>query len=150
MPDNLPDLRDIHLANGVSFWPLGYGWWVILAAIIIGFVAARLALWLRRKSKKLYALRLIRGISANDVIPSAALISEILKRICVYKYPDAVALSGKKWLAFLNSHTSASLSDKTGSLLLNAPYMSPDTADFSPHDLELLQKFGIVWIGENL
>ena len=34
LDNNLPELRDIHLPDGVSAFPPAYGWWVILATII--------------------------------------------------------------------------------------------------------------------
>ena len=30
--NNLPEIRDIQIPDGVSFFPVAYGWWVVLAA----------------------------------------------------------------------------------------------------------------------
>lgn len=66
MPDNLPELRDIHLPDGVSAFPPAYGWWVILA-LIIGFLLLYYLVRLARiKSKKLYALHLLENINCNN------------------------------------------------------------------------------------
>ena len=98
MPDNLPELRDIHLPDGVSAWPLGYGWWVILL-LLIGVVVLYylFKLW-RLKSQKLYAVKLLNSTDDKNVVNSAAAISEILRRICVYKYPQAAALKSQDWI----------------------------------------------------
>ena len=61
MQDNLPQLRDIHLPDGVSAWPPAYGWFVLAGALILTIVLIRLTLVLRRKSKKRYALRLLKN-----------------------------------------------------------------------------------------
>lgn len=149
MENNLPDLRDIHLpADAVSFWPLAYGWWVILFSalfVLIGFLFIRFML---RKSKKRYALRLLSSLSSserNNIVK----MSEILRRICVYKYPQAATLFGQNWIDFINGRCSDNLSAASAQLLLNAPYSRPDSS-FAPQEVENLKRFCILWIGENL
>lgn len=150
MDNNLPELRDIHLpAESVSFWPLAWGWW-LLAALAAAAVAAVLlyGLW-RRKSKKLYALKLLSALDGRA--PAAAVkLSEILRRICVYKYPRASSLSGRQWIDFLNSRGRARLDDAAARLLLDAPYVNPRTSAYNPADFEKLRMFCRSWIGENL
>ena len=51
MPENnLPELRDIHLPDGVSAFPPAYGWWIMLLSILAVIAMAYLfmllhALW---------------------------------------------------------------------------------------------------------
>ena len=148
--DNLPELRDIHIPDGVSAFPPAYGWWVILAGVIVLFLLVELFLILRRASKKLYARRLLKNIISSSPVNAAVQISELLRRICVYKYPEATALSGRAWLDFLNAHTKTSLSGNAAELLINAPYIPTDTENYDIADLEVLRRFCYVWIGENL
>ena len=151
MPDNLPELRDIHLPDGVSFWPLGYGWWVILLSLIGVIVLYHLFKFWRLKSQKLYAIRLLKSVDEKNVVNSAAAVSEILRRICVYKYPQASALTGRNWINFLNTHAkSQKLDGKEAELLLNAPYMPAESALFDHNNLQKLKDFCFRWIGENL
>lgn len=51
MEQNLPELRDIHLPEGVSAFPPAYGWWVILGGILLLLLLTELFLIVRRKSK---------------------------------------------------------------------------------------------------
>lgn len=148
--DNLPELRDIHIPEGVSVFPPAYGWLVILGAIIAAFVLVELILFIRRKSKKLYALRLLKNIDAQNNILSAVQMSELLRRICVYKYKEAVTLFGQSWINFLNEHAKHKISGKTARLLLDAPYVSIDTQTYGIEDLNNLRDFCQKWIGENL
>ena len=148
--DNLPQLRDIHLPDGVSFWPIAYGWWVILFSVIAFIILLWLWKYLRRKSKKLYALRQLKKLEGNNSVKSAAIISQILRRICVYKYPMAVGLSGEKWMEFLQQHGKATLSENMKNILSNAPYMPDNESDFDNEDMAKLYEFGKSWIGENL
>nr|QIM10594.1 hypothetical protein PlAlph_4860 [uncultured Alphaproteobacteria bacterium] len=150
MENNLPELRDIHLpAEGISIWPLAWGWWLIAAFIAVLFCGIWLYRLWQRKSKKLYALKLLSGLDGKS--PSAAVkLSEILRRICIYKYPQASSLSGQEWIDFLNSHGRTKLEGGAACLLLEAPYVNPQTSVYNPADFEKLKVFCRSWIGENL
>ncbi len=150
MGENLPELRDIHLPEGVSAWPPAYGWWVILATIFSLLLMFWLIGLLRKKSKKLYALHLLKNIHCNNTLDSAVEMSKILRRICVYKYKDAATLFGSGWVDFLNSKSKNKLSGKTAELLINAPYIAQEGAPFSSADVIALRQFCQSWIGENL
>lgn len=150
MEDNLPELRDIHLPDGVSMFPPAYGWWVILASVIAIFILINLAKYIRRKSKKLYAMRLIKHVHNQNIIASALQMSEILRRICVYKYKSAASLFGKEWIEFLNQHAKLKLEGKAANLLIDAPYIAQNTKNYNTEDVIVLQDFCKNWIGENL
>ena len=149
--DNLPELRDIHLPDqGVSFFPLAYGWWMIFGAVIASVLLIWLILQIRKQSKKLYAKYLLNKYAKENNIKSAITMSEILRRICLKKYPEAVAFSGQTWADFLLSKSQKGLSEKSLLLLQTAPYIKEDCDDFSAQDIIDLRKFCYDWIGENL
>ena len=149
MNDNLPELRDIHLPqDAVSVWPLAYGWWLVLAAIILVIAVIYLVRLYRIKSKKLYAIKLLDALEKKTA--SAIKMSEILRRICVYKYPEASTFLSKDWIKFLNSHSKSPIKDGAVNLLINAPYINPDTVVYSQQDIKDLYDFCRSWIGENL
>ena len=149
MDSNLPDLRDIHLpSEAVSIWPLAYGWWVILLVIVSILLLFWLVMFLRRKSKKLYALKILSSLHNNNR-NSIIKMSEILRRICVYKYPQATSLFGQQWIDFLNIHCSQKISGAVADLLISAPYMKT-TSVINAQDITKLRDFCASWIGENL
>ena len=150
MEQNLPELRDIHLPDGVSPFPPAYGWWVILGSVLLLLVLTELFLFIRRKSKKRYALYLLQHIPQDNIAAAALQISEILRRICVFKYKEAAALYGKPWLEFLNQHSKSKLDGQAAQLLLDAPYMNPESAAYTKQDADKLRQFSARWIGENL
>ena len=150
MNDNLPELRDIHIPEGVSVFPPAYGWYVTFCILILCFLAVRLYFIWRQKSRKRYALNLIFELDAENIVASAVKISELLRRICVYRYPEAVSLKGNDWLNFLCSHTKYKLPEQSTELLLNAPYIDVSKHNFSKNDLDDLTKFTKSWIGDNL
>jgi len=82
----------------VSPFPPAYGWWVILGSVLLLLVLTELFLIIRRKSKKRYALYLLQHIPQDNIAAAALQISEILRRICVFKYKEAAALLGWNFL----------------------------------------------------
>lgn len=150
MNDNLPELRDIHLPESVSLWPPAYGWYVIIIALILLYFAHKLYHLWRLKSKKNYALKLLSTLNTEEVIKSASEISTLLRRICIYRYPEIVAVEGKEWLKFLQTKTKHKLSESTAELLENAPYANPKKTKYSQQNLQELISFTKIWIGENL
>ena len=149
MNDNLPELRDIHLPDAVSPWPPAYGWYlIILSAVALYCFYRAYKIW-QARSRKNYATQLINQLDINKIILSSAEISEILRRICVYRYPEAVALEGKNWLDFLKSKTKAKLSAQAAELLKNAPYMKVNK-NYTAENMQELKDFALFWVGENL
>lgn len=149
MPDNLPELRDIHLPEAISAFPPAYGWWVIFLLLIFIFFLFLLIRKLLLRSKKRYALRLLQSCSDNS-LSSAEEMSKILRRICLVKYPHASSLFGQEWIDFLNNHCKSKLSSQTADLLLNAPYIKKNSSRYSNVDIVNLRRFCEKWIGENL
>lgn len=150
MEDNLPELRDIHLPLEVSAFPIAYGWWLVLGIIVFAILLTKVFLYLRRYSKARYALRLLENISLNNAINAACQMSEILRRICVYKYKQAAVLQNKEWIEFLNAHCKKKLDMRIAELLINAPYIPQDSKTYGEDDARKLQQFCKIWIGENL
>lgn len=146
--DNLPQLRDIHLPPETMFFPLGYGWLIVFAALILLYILYRLAEFLYQNSKKRYALTLLKQASADN-LDSVRQISEILRRICLYRYKNAAVYYGADWILFLNNHAKNPLPDSAAQLLLYAPYMAQNKK-YPPEAYRALREFAENWIGENL
>lgn len=150
MDENLPELRDIHLPPDVSPFPIAYGWWLMLALLILIILMIQFALYVRRYSKSRYALKLLRNVSTLNAVYAAQQMSEILRRICVFKYKEAASLLGSQWIDFLNQHSKVKLDGKSADLLVNAPYIPDDSQTYNSEDAEKLRAFCQRWIGENL
>ena len=150
MPDNLPELRDIHIPHGLSEFPMGYGWWVVVLIFILSWGAYKFIRFAITKSKKRYAIKLLNNNTADNIKKSASAMSEVLRRICVYKYPEALVLSGQNWADFLNKHSKTKLDNETAKLLINAPYMPDNSKSYDAETLQKLKVFCLKWIGENL
>ena len=149
--DNLPELRDIHLpSDGVSIFPLAYGWWGLLLLAIAMIFAVKIIFWFRKNSKRIYALYLLKKNASENSASAAVKMSELLRRICISRYPEAVSYSGKNWIDFLNNHAKQKLSKQTAALLLDAPYAPADSDLFAAKNVADLRVFCPSWIGANL
>ena len=148
--DNLPEIRDIHIPEGVSLFPIAYGWWVILLGLIGAIILIKLIALAIRTSKRIYALKQLKNINTDKPVVAAIKFSELLRRICHFKFKEASALYGDDWIKFLNNHTSHKIADDCAKLLIYAPFMNIDDKSYSPQTAEELKAFCKYWIGANL
>lgn len=138
------NLRDIHLPEAISWWPIASGWWIIF----VGLVALLISLFIARK---LYLNKqLNRDIKAElDNIKQqfqqtknkpqlAKSLSILLRRASISFYPntDIAGLTGESWLNHLDSTFNPTSADKkkspqfkskVGETLLSAPYLPVDS-----------------------
>ncbi|HEY3487704.1 MAG TPA: DUF4381 domain-containing protein [Gammaproteobacteria bacterium] len=142
-------LRDIHLPADVLWWPPAPGWWLLLLII----VAAVLALWYWRRNRgsrrlqqlALAELQVIAENFARHHEQRRALenLSILLRRVAVTRYPRAevAALTGLRWLQFLDSVTgSEDFTSGPGRALAEAPYNPALSADV-PALIELSRRW---------
>lgn len=149
--DNLPELRDIHLpTEEIPIFPLAYGWWMLPLLIIGMIVLFKLIIWIRHTSARIYALKLLGAIQNRNDLNAVVKMSEILRRICVRKYPQAVSLFGDEWIDFLNSKSKHRLEKEAAELLKNAPFMQSDSKSYDENNRKKLWHFCRDWIGDNL
>ncbi len=148
--NNLPEIRDIYVPDSVSFLPLAYGWWIVLAIIIFSFLFFKLFLWITRTSKKYYALSQLKKINTSFPVVAAVQMSDLLRRICNLKFKSASSLYGKEWIDFLNNHSTKKISGDVANLLIYAPFMNQNNASYDEKTVVELKTFCHHWIGANL
>ncbi|MDH3641614.1 MAG: DUF4381 domain-containing protein [Gammaproteobacteria bacterium] len=130
-------LRDIHLPEAVSWWPPGYGWWLLPLALGVVFW---IAWWLircrpaRRRSVRLrkVALRELDTIEAQylasrDPRTAVAAMSMLLRRLALSLAPreQVAALTGEQWLLWLGQRCDEPGFLATAAALTELPYQ-PD------------------------
>ncbi|MGB0669190.1 MAG: DUF4381 domain-containing protein [Porticoccaceae bacterium] len=87
--DPLAELRDIHLPDSVSAWPLAPGWWLLIFVACAGLTALLIA-YTRRRRARLYrrqALLQLQQIEQHADNQMAALL-ELLKQTVNSAYPN--------------------------------------------------------------
>lgn len=133
-PPPLP-LKDIHLPEAISWWPLAPGWWglVILALLLAGLFFLGRALYrrgtLRREAQKALLDIQTRYKTHQSDPQLAADLSTLLRRITISYRPRAevASLTDDAWLCFLdhgvaNSRFKDAFSSGAGRVLTDAPY----------------------------
>jgi len=151
------DLRDIHLPEPISWWPVAPGWWMLAAALVL----IVLLLYIARKSYLSRQLR--RDIRTElDVIKQqfqltqnrselARSLSILLRRACISYYPSAniAGLTGDHWLNLLDKtsgqrSTGLRFQSEIGHSLINAPYQSERA--LADYDAEALIQLCECWL----
>jgi len=100
-------LRDIHLPGAISWWPLAYGWWILLA--VFGIAAGLGWLYYRRRYRERAAIRGLKSVAqllAEGTSPVVCVqrISMILRRFAmsIGESKSVAGLTGEAWLNFLD------------------------------------------------
>lgn len=123
--DALTDLRPLHLPEPVSWWPPAPGWWLLILLLIA--LAALTRWWWRRGTLKRAALRELRTLERQPLVPDAQLaaLNSLLKRYALVCHPrsQVAKLSGTSWLEFLDRRLPGhNFTQGAGRLLAEAPY----------------------------
>ena len=131
-PLDLP-LRDIHLPDGVAFWPLAYGWWILIAVIIMTAIIAFIV-YKRNQKARISAITLARVEFAritseyqksNETLMLVKEISILLRRLSISLFPrtEVASLTGEEWLVYLDRYVDgAPFTEGQGRMLVDAPY----------------------------
>ncbi|MBA2651551.1 MAG: DUF4381 domain-containing protein [Tatlockia sp.] len=140
-PQELAKLRDIHLPEPISWWPIAPGWYLLF---LIAIALSALLFYLVRRSyvngrAKREALELLQHFEqeykqgANSQLSSMN-VSELLRRVALVYFPreEVASLKGESWLAFLTK-TSKGIDFKAlGDYLLALPYQPAKEIDLQP------------------
>jgi hypothetical protein len=139
--DPLAQLKDIHLPEPISWWPLAPGWYVLLALILIAITCLAYRLYKRHRYAlaKKRALVLLNSYQKDyEKEPNApvtsARISELLRRVALVYYPreQVASLHGETWLCFLNQTSSGIDFNSVRELLLEAPFKTEEHMNITP------------------
>lgn len=151
---DLSGLRDIHIPEEPSWWPLAIGWWIVIGAVIIISIIGTIIFLKWYHHPRQYALRELKKTyeESSNIILLARCISILLKRIALMQYPrtKVAALSDEKWRQFLIQKTGKTFSDTQLNLLAEATYMPEQNlpADDSKDLYEATRKAILKLFGE--
>lgn len=136
-PESLP-LRDIHLPDPISWWPLAPGWWVLIGVLLI--VTPLLVFtwfWLKQHRVKRAVIREFKAIEAqfyvhNDAHVLAQELSKLARRAALAYDPSraTAAITGTQWWHHLARLSDPSIAlSSIQSALHQAPYRAYDDID---------------------
>jgi hypothetical protein len=122
----LDQLAPLVRPEPVSFWPPAPGWWVVLGLLLVLPVLVIIIWRYRRKfpvepelsdeehlegprRKALSELAQLPRPYGKPAGPWLQSLNALLKRLCIARYPDShcQTLSGRAWLAFLDTRCTA-------------------------------------------
>lgn len=151
----MEDLIDIQGLDYINWWPLAFGWWLVIAAVLIciGVTVFYLVrnFKYRRSWQYLSYKRLVFMQAQVGVLDH----KEVLQRLSVEmrkiamlttKRESCAGLIGKKWLEWLQEHDPAGFDWQTnGAILVNVQYM-PDLSNHNADDIAKLINAAQVWV----
>tara|TARA_R110000782_G_scaffold15189_2_gene44558 strand:+ start:39 stop:539 length:501 start_codon:yes stop_codon:yes gene_type:complete len=133
-PASLP-LRDIHLPDAVSWWPLAPGWWALVMLLVITVLLTGYLIR-RYRNHKISALflakqeleRIKTDFNINqDKSNLVKELSELIRRLSISILPrqESAGLTGAEWLRFLDQYSDKNEFDNgIGRVLIEAPYQA--------------------------
>lgn len=151
------NLRDIHLPEAISWWPVAPGWWMLIASlfliVIVFFIINKIhaSRQLKREIKSEMEAIKQQFQKTQDKSRLAKSLSILLRRACISYYPktNVAGLTGNDWLAYLDQTRNSTSSEvffqsDIGNILLSAPYL-PDNSDMT-FDTETLVRLCESWL----
>src|SRR5690606_12312375 len=103
----LSDLRDSHLPDAVSWWPLATAWWILITLIAALLIAAFLFFryWKKHRYYRKLALAELKTLANSDNNGQFLRhIAELVKKTALVKHPNTAAMTGAQWQQFLGQH----------------------------------------------
>jgi Domain of unknown function (DUF4381) len=137
----LSQLRDIHLPQPISWWPLAPGWYFLLGLVLI--IAVMVIIYFVRRNKKTTVGRLAlqqlsflqQQYQANTPGHIIAMeLSKLLRQVALAHYPrqKVAHLRGEAWITFLDETSPKTNFKSHGQILITAPYQKYVDIDLMP------------------
>lgn len=141
MPNDLSQLKDIHLPSDISNWPIAYGWWLLIILSIVICIASIYAIIQYRKKTAVRnaAIKLLKHHysqyqESKNQQYFLQKSNQVLKRFCLKAYPHAASLSGLAWTQFLESNSKKSFFNEDTANALSQGIYQKD-CHYEPNDL---------------
>jgi hypothetical protein len=152
-PDLLSQLRDIHAAAPVPWWPPAPGWWVlailllVLLTWLLRLARARYKIRQRRKQMLAWVDHLNASIDPQrDPQAYLSTLNRIFKLVALRAFPgqQCAVLAGQDWADFLKEKMKNSTSADSISVLASGPY------DPAPQfDPDMISELTRLWIRQH-
>ncbi|MFT6261488.1 MAG: hypothetical protein ACJAYK_002636 [Crocinitomicaceae bacterium] len=97
----LEQLKDIHLPDPVSWWPLAWPWWLLLT-IIAGIIIFTV-LYRKKNAWRSLAIEQLNALEDINPVEYSLACNRLLKQICYHKVDKSCAsLNSLAWLEYLD------------------------------------------------
>ncbi|MGN0919320.1 MAG: DUF4381 domain-containing protein [Alphaproteobacteria bacterium] len=118
---DLTGLRPLHFPVQPDFWPLAWGWYMIIGALLL---CVLIVVYNKKNSPLAYANKEIKKIQKTSTEKQLKLLSQLMKRVAMARFGrEAIApLSENAWQEFLLAAAPNVLTPEQGHLLAYAIY----------------------------
>lgn len=149
-PDLLSQLRDIHAAAPVPWWPPAPGWWVLafLVLVLLALIGRRVLARYRVHKRRKQMLGWIDHLNAN-IDPKRhpqeylSTLNRIFKLVALRAFPgqQCALLNGQEWSDFLVEKMNKSGTAESLGVLASGPY--DPAPSFDPDQMSELTRYWI-------
>lgn len=143
-------LRDVHMPEQLGWWPLAYGWWVLIVCIVIAIISSIVCV-VRHKRRNYYRKQALEQLqrcysdwqSQQDTVSYLQAVNAILKRSTLHigGASTLVKLTGQRWVDGLNRLVKKPISALTEVALSVECYQAESTVD-----VEVVQRDVTQWL----
>ncbi|MBX2848642.1 MAG: DUF4381 domain-containing protein [Acidiferrobacterales bacterium] len=143
-------LRDVHLPEQLSWWPLAVGWWILIVCSTIAIIASIVGV-IGHQRRNLYRKQALQQLqvcyldwqSQQDTVSYLQAVNVILKRSILHidGASNLVKVTGQRWVDGLNRLVKKSMSEQTGTALSIECYQLESTAD-----VDIVQRDVTQWL----
>lgn len=147
--DPLAQLNDIHTPDAVSYWPLDWGWWLVIAIALV--ITTAITVMLVRRYRHAKARRMAKAELAMitcDTEDWPARLNAILKRTALAYCPQekVASLYGEQWQQFLEEALPKSATSNTMPGLKRLSSLRYQAAPVSKSDFESVHQACNQWL----
>lgn len=155
MEQSLP-LRDIHLPQGIGWWPPAVGWWILLALVLLlAYIAMRAYRYFTRTTATTQAVKLLDTLRLDDSISQIEKVRQLsclLRRLAISVDSDSevAGLYDRAWLNYLDQSVPGTpFTQGPGTILADGPYrqrISVSDGGVAEQEIMALMQLSKVWI----
>ena len=152
-PDVLAQLKDIHTAAPLPWWPPAPGWWIValLGLVLLVWVARRLMARYRVHQRRIQMLGWVDHLNTSiDPIKQPqhylSTVNRVFKVVALRAFPDqqCALMAGNEWADFVRRNLKTNQPDTILSVLSSGPY--EPSPQFEP---EAISELARAWIKQH-
>lgn len=154
MPNQADQLQALDLPMEIGFWPIAWGWWVLLVLLVCITLAS--TIWWKRNRYRFFAKkRLVAYFHDYNQTKNLHVYCQhaayLLRELAITHYGRSTvsSLNGNEWIVFLNAKVKTPIFDeKTASYLTQAPFCDADyfNTHFTNVGVDQLHKQLLNWV----